>query len=130
VVVPEKTLFTGHPAMFRNRPIFFLLCIVLIFFYGIGLVLLLIWLISTMSRTLTVTNKRSTLRKGILAKNTTEVLHAHVRNVQIRQGALQRLFGVGTIAISSAGQSDLEIVIAGIANPTKVKSLIDANRDS
>jgi hypothetical protein len=41
---------------------------------------------------------------------------------------MERLFGVGTIAISSAGQGDIEIVVPGIPSPNKIKEIIDGSR--
>ncbi len=46
-----------------------------------------------------------------------EVLHNHVRNIQINQSVFQRLMHVGSIGISSSGQAGIEIFIRGIPNP-------------
>jgi uncharacterized membrane protein YdbT with pleckstrin-like domain len=56
------------------------------------------------------------------------VLHSNVRNVQVGQNVFQRIFGVGKIGISSAGQSGVEIEVSGIRNPQKVSKLIDEHR--
>jgi len=86
------------------------------------------WWLSCRGESLTITNRRSVYRRGILAKHTTEVMHEHIRNVQISQGAFQRLLGVGAIGISSAGQSGVEVYISGVSNPSKVKSTIEQFR--
>jgi Bacterial PH domain len=57
-------------------------------------------------------------------------LHADVRNIRIRQSLFQRLTRVGEIGISSSGQADIEIFVAGIPNPYDVKSVIDNYRYS
>ena len=124
----EQTLLEVSPAMFRAHPIWFLVCIVLIVFYGLGLVPLFLWWLSNKGMKLTVTTKRTTMRKGLIAKHTTEVWHRDVRNLQIHQGILQRMLGVGTIAVSSAGQSDVEIAFVGIKDPESVKQIIDQYR--
>lgn len=85
------------------------------------------WVISRKT-SITITNKRSILRHGILARNTNEILHSHVQNVQIEQSFRERLFKVGTISISSAGQSDVEIIIGGISKPDDVVNCIDKYR--
>jgi len=77
---------------------------------------------------LTVSSQRTRLRRGILSKSITEVWHQDVRNVQLKQTLFQRLFGVGMIGVSSAGQSDMEISVSGIPDPETVKSLIDNHR--
>lgn len=124
----EKVLYHRHPSMFRNRPILFMLFVVLIPVYCLGLLLLLIWWIRDLGITLTVTDKRTTLRHGILSKSITEIWHRDVRNVLVSQSFFQRIFGVGAIGVSSAGGPGLEIQVAGMATPYKVKQIIDAGR--
>ncbi len=124
----EKTLHECHPSMFRNRPILFSVCVLLILAYGLGLLILFLWWLGCRSTTLTITNKRTTLRKGIFSKYMTEVWHKDVRNLQLGQSLGQRLFGTGMIGISSAGQSDVEIKLSGIPKPGNIRELIDAHR--
>jgi len=123
----EITFYEEHPSMFRNRPVEFgvniLLCLVVVGFF-----LFFAWWFKCKGTTLTVTNHRTRLRKGILSKSITEVWHQDVRNVQLNQSFFQRILGVGTIGISSAGQSEIEIKVAGIPDPERVKELIDKYR--
>lgn len=126
----EEVLYEAHPSMFRNHPIYFVLCVLLIAAFGLGLILLLIWWVQSLGTTLTVTNEQTTLRKGILSKNTNDVFHTNVRNIQVRQSPLQRLLNVGWLGISSAGQSGLEIEVNGILDPERVKEIIDEYRKS
>lgn len=128
-VESEKTLCTCHPAMFRNHPLLFIISVVLIAAFGLGLLILLVWWLGCYYTTLTVTTKRTILRKGILSRHTNDVWHRDVRNVQLSQSFGQRIFGVGRIGISSAGQSGVEIDVSGIPGPIRVKELIDAHRN-
>jgi len=123
----EEVLIETRPAMFRNHPIWFVLSCILVV-VGVGLVILLVWWLSTLSTRITVTDKRTILRRGLLSKNTNEVLHEHVRNIQVRQSMLQRMFDVGYVGISSAGQSGIEIEARGIPDPEFVKATIDEYR--
>ncbi|WP_152052497.1 PH domain-containing protein [Tautonia marina] len=124
----EQTIYQAHPAMFRNSPIGFLICIVLIPFLGLGLLLLFVWWLNTLGTTLTVTDRRTILRKGLLSKYTNEVFHEDVRNVQVGQTFFQRIFRVGFIGISSAGQAGIEIGVNGIPSPNRVKEILDQAR--
>jgi hypothetical protein len=124
----EKTEFEAHPAMFRNNPIGFILSVILIFLYGIGILILLNWWLKCLGTTLTITNKKTILRFGILSKSTNEMYHSDIRNVQVSANMFQRMLGVGTIAISSAGTGDIEIAVAGIPNPEKAKEIIFTHR--
>ena len=90
--------------------------------------MLYVWVLSR-GTCLTVTNKRTILRRGLLSRNTNEVLHSHVRNVQIDQSFFERLLKVGTVNISSAGQSEVEIKVRGMSNPYQVSETIDKFRD-
>ena len=124
---PEQTLYEAHPSMFRNSPVGFILCLLLCFAL-IGFILILVWWLDCKGTLLTVTTKRTILRKGILSKHTNEVFHTDVRNVQLSQSFLQRLLDAGTVGISSAGQSGLEIDVPGLPDPGKVRDLINARR--
>ena len=77
---------------------------------------------------LRISNKRTVRREGIIRRHTSEVLHDHVRNVEIKQSFLQRVFKVGYIGISSAGQDDIEIQVHDIPKPYEIKKLIDEYR--
>ncbi len=123
----EVTYYEENPSMFRNQPIWFVICCILSL-VGVGLVIFFFWWLKCKGTTLTVTNDRTRLRKGILSKSVTEVWHEDIRNVQLDQTFFQRIFDVGTIGISSAGQSGLEISVSGMPNPDYVKELIDKNR--
>ncbi len=126
--MPEQTLYEAHPSMFRNHPFWFVASIVLIAAFGLGLLILLSWWLQTRGTKLTVTNERITLRRGILSKHTNDVYHANIRNVQISQGLIQRIFDVGTIGIATAGLGGVEIAVQGIPSPHRVKDIIDQYR--
>ena len=128
VTASEETLLDLHPAMFQNNPLGFILSVILVV-AGVGLVILVIWWLNTKAATLTVTNKRSIQRTGLIAKKTTEVLHRDVRNIEINQSVFQRMFGVGSIGIASAGQSGIEVQFAGVRDPDGVKAVIDRYRN-
>lgn len=126
----EVVLYEAHPSMFRNHPVLFVLYVLLIAAFGLGLVLLFVWWFQTLGTTLTVTNDQTTLRRGIFSKYTNDVFHENVRNIQVRQSFLQRMFNVGWIGISSAGQSGVEIEVNGIPDPERVKEIIDEHRNA
>jgi uncharacterized membrane protein YdbT with pleckstrin-like domain len=124
----EQVLYEASPAMFRNRPVSFILCVILSFVV-IGLIIFLVWYLRSRSTQLTVTNEQTTLRKGLFSKYTTDVFHENVRNIIVRQSFFQRMMGTGYIGISSAGQGGIEIEVNGIPDPEKVKQIIDDCRD-
>ena len=66
---------------------------------ALGMLLLLSWWLDCLGHRLVVTDRRTIFRKGLLTKFTNEVLHSHVRNIQINQSVFQRLTHVGSIGI-------------------------------
>ena len=119
----EETLLIINPAMFRGEPVGFIICVALIPL-GIGIVLLLLWWLQCRFTTYTITNLRTIAQTGILSRNTNEVRHIDVRNLQVNQDVFQRMFGFGSVAISSAGQSDIELTMARVENPDKIADII------
>src|SRR5690606_12359584 len=68
--------------------------------------LALLWLVgralATRFTRLTVTNKRTLLRRGVLQKTTREVRHADVHLLKVDQSFLDRLLKIGRVSVSSA----------------------------
>ncbi|TWT39902.1 Bacterial membrane flanked domain protein [Thalassoglobus neptunius] len=133
----ENVLYRSSPAMFRSRPILFVILVSLLFtvffedvwvYAVISALWLLIWFIRCKANTLIVTNKRSTQRIGILSMSTSEVWHKDVRNTMLHQSFFQRILGVGTLSIASSGHAGVEIHISGISRPGKVQAIIDDHR--
>ncbi|MCH7797125.1 MAG: PH domain-containing protein [Planctomycetes bacterium] len=152
---PEQDICVIRPAMFRAHPFRGLLLLSLLVgggvlvilammpeavppqLAGLGVVMMLaaavwwvVWFVSAhLWVKLRISNKRTIRRDGIIRRHTSEVLHDHVRNVEIRQTIIQRVFNVGYLGISSSGQDGIEIEILDIPEPYKVKALIDEYRD-
>ncbi len=123
----EKVLIAENPAMWGLSPILFILSVILILVYGVGLLFLLILYISTKATELTITEKEIILRRGLLSKSTNEVQLTDIKNIQIEQSFLQRIVKVGSLSISSAGTGHIEIVASGFKNPEGLKRMIKAN---
>jgi hypothetical protein len=73
--------------------------------------------------TLRVHTNRVVLKKGLFSRDIKEIFCSDVRSVEVRQGFLQRLVGIGDIVIGNAA-SDSEETACGIPDPTGVKDLI------
>lgn len=121
------TLYQASPSMFRNSPLGFIVTFILCF-AGIGLLIFLIWWLRCKGQVLTITDEKVTLRTGILSKHTNDVYHEDIKNVQVSQSLFQRMFNVGSIAVASAGTGGVEIVISGIPDPNKVKTILEEQR--
>lgn len=86
------------------------------------------WILLSQFTTLTVTDDRTIYQVGLIARETTEVQHDDVRNIQLHQSLAQRLLNVGGIGVSSSGQDDLEVVAKQLPNPKRIIELIRENQ--
>lgn len=145
---PEQHVLTVHPAMLRARPIrgaFAWLLVLGGITIGVfvpalgwigggimslaGLLWLFVWWVHTRTVALILTNKRTTLRRGILSRQTREVLHDRVQDIQIEQSFLQRVWNVGRLGVSSSGEAGVEIEAADLPDPVGLREIIDAYRN-
>jgi len=123
----EKTLWKGGPATLYFMPAI-LIGVLLLPFIGIGLLVLIYVFFLKKSYTYTVSNKRVTMRKGIISRKTSEAWIDDIRSIDMTQGIFERLFSLGSIGIGTAGHAGIEVEFTHINNPTKVKDLITSQR--
>lgn len=117
-----KELYAEHPAMFRNNPLGFILAVLLIA-VGVGIIILLWWYLQTKASKLTVFENEILFEKGLLSKERSEVNISIVRTVRVKQSFFNRIFGVGTVEIFTAGDNP-EIVAKGMPDPNRIRELI------
>ena len=72
-----------------------------------------------------VSERRIEHRKGIIARNVKSIRISDLRNVNMRQGIVDRMLGIGTIEFSSAGGSGIEVAWVGILHPGAVRQQIE-----
>jgi hypothetical protein len=106
------------------RPITLVLSIALGILAAAALIWLIYWLLRTRFEKLTITSERSIWTRGIFDRETSEVQHDDIRNIQMKQTLVDRILGVGHIAISSAGQDEMEIDIRGVPHPGRVADTV------
>ncbi|WP_448577465.1 PH domain-containing protein [Thermosphaera sp.] len=138
----EQILYRAHPSLWRQSPLAVAAWLLLALLGGLfafawveslyisAAALLIVgakW-VRCQATTLTVTDRKIVMRRGLLARHESEILHRDVRNVQVVQSAMQRIMGVGTVAISSAATGGIEIEVSGLRQPRKAAAVIDAAR--
>jgi uncharacterized membrane protein YdbT with pleckstrin-like domain len=119
----DTVIYEAHPAMFRAHPFWFILAVLLIAAFGVGIVILLYWYIQTRATALTVTDSDILYERGILSKDRTSVSLRHIRSVNVMQSFVNRILGVGTIQISTAGDEP-EFTIADMPDPHVIREAI------
>ncbi len=90
----------------------------------LGVVLVLRAWILCHSSTFTVTGLRVQQAEGWLGRSTWETSVKDIRNITVRQTAGQRLFGIGTVEITSAAGPGVDVRFHGIRDPQGVRELI------
>ena len=121
--MPDLEIYQAHPAMFRAHPFWFILFVLLILVGGLGILILLYWYIKTRATALTVTEHDITFEQGILSKDRTGVSLRHVRAVRVTQGFVNRILGVGTVEISTAGDEP-EFEVSDMPDPHEIREAI------
>lgn len=114
--------YSEHPSMFRNHPFGFLLSILLIP-VAVGILILLVWYLRCRSTKLEFIGHDLILETGLLSKNRTELHVRSIRTVNVYQSFGNRIFGVGKIAIYTAGD-DPEIEVAGMPDPHDLREMV------
>ncbi|MEX0618864.1 MAG: PH domain-containing protein [Pseudohongiellaceae bacterium] len=114
--------YSEHPVMFKNNPIGFVVSVLLVP-VGVGILILMAWYLQTRASKLTVGEHEIVFEKGLLNKEHSELSISSVRTVKVKQSFFNRLFGVGSIEIYTAGDTP-EIVAKGLPDPNKVRELV------
>ena len=109
--------------MFRNAPLKFILYLLLIPAYGLGLFLLLWWYIDNKNKLLSIEGDLMKWQEGIFNKTFIDLSTDDIRTVKIKQSFFQRMFGTGDLDIYTAVDSP-EAVLMGLQDPHEIKSLL------
>lgn len=123
-----KELYAAHPAMFKNNPLGFILTLILIPAFGIGIIIFLVWYLKVKAEKLVVTEHDVLYEKGLLNKEHAEINISSIRTVRVRQSFFNRIFGTGSLDLYTAGDAP-EISIKGIPDPGRVREIINEQQN-
>jgi uncharacterized membrane protein YdbT with pleckstrin-like domain len=76
--------------------------------------------------TYTITNRRLTIRTGLLSRELHETRLERVQNVNSRQRLLERMLGVGTVDFDTAGGAAYDFSFHGVENPGAIVRTVNA----
>ncbi len=88
------------------------------------LVLAADWELRRRATRYTVTKRRVIRRTGYIRRVQQEVRNRDIRELGLRQGPLERLFGVGTVTVATAATAEREMLIAKVPNAKKVMEIM------
>lgn len=90
-------------------------------------VVVLAWgLIRRMATTYTITNRRLTIRSGLLSRELHECRLERVQNVNTRQRLLERMLGVGTVDFDTAAGAAYDFSFRGVEDPGRIVKTVNA----
>lgn len=91
---------------------------------AIGLLVFAWIFISWKSTHYKLTSERFFVRRGFISRQQEEIQLYRVQDVTFSQGALERIFGIGSVTLLSADPSAPHVVVRGIDDPEQVKETI------
>lgn len=126
----ERTISAGETIEYTAKThwVVYVLPVLFIPIYGIGLIFLLFAWLYTISTDLGVTNKRVIGKWGFISRRTIEQRLDKIEGVQVHQGILGRILNYGTIIVTGTGGSGTPI--PNIANPLEFRAAVNAAMDN
>jgi len=116
------------PEPFTEAPYNWGIFLAIVLTAGFGLALYTRWWFKNYGSRLVLTQEEATFIKGVFNTSMTEIRIADIRAVEVDQRFFEKLVGIGTIRIASAGSDGWEIDISGMPSPAKVRNIINAGR--
>ncbi|MEC7791192.1 MAG: PH domain-containing protein [Pseudomonadota bacterium] len=95
--------------------------------FGLGVLLLLGWYITTRADELQISSGKILWVHGIVSKTYVEIDIQQVRTVRVHQNFTQRIFRSGLLEVFTAGDKP-EIVIRGLPYTTRIREIIDEQK--
>jgi uncharacterized membrane protein YdbT with pleckstrin-like domain len=90
-------------------------------------VVVLVWgLIRRIATTYAITNRRLTIRSGLLSRELHECRLERVQNVNSRQHVLERLLGIGTVDFDTAAGAAYDFSFRGVEDPGGIIRTVNA----
>jgi uncharacterized membrane protein YdbT with pleckstrin-like domain len=90
------------------------------------LVVLAWGLIRRIATTYTITNRRLTIRSGLLSTELHECRIERVQNVNTRQRLLERMLGIGTVDFDTAAGAAYDFSFRGVEDPRGIVRTVNA----
>lgn len=127
----EQTLWKGHPSglYYIMYWIFGILLIFPLVTIPFSIIMILYAVLDQRTKVFTLTTRKVMMQSGIISRKTSEVGMRDIRSINMSQGILERLCGLGTVQIGSAGTGGIEVEFMGIKDPAKVRDQVRRAKD-
>lgn len=109
--------------MFADEPLQFIIAVLLIPVFGIGVIWLVYWYIKLRCTLLTIDDERVMLSRGIFTKEKIELELKSIRTVRVDQTFADRIFNCGILKIYTAGDKP-ELEQKGMPDPERLRNAL------
>ena len=123
----EHTVWKGRPSLLGYAGAF-LLSLVLVVVFGLGVLLLLICMLHWWLQHYEITNKRVIARTGLLRRTHNEIAISDLRAIETTRTFTQIVMGLGTLNFGSAGAVGYEVQFFWVRRPQRLKDLVNAQK--
>lgn len=120
----EEIVWSGEPALLGYLWAF-VTGVVLIPLFGLGLVIIASAYLQRTNTAYVITTDSVFKKTGVLSRKITDIGHENIQDTGYKQGILGRYYGFGTVEISTAGGSGVEMSLAYVDDPLAVQSTLD-----
>ena len=120
----EEIIWEGKPELL-GYAWSFVLGILLIPLFGLGLVIIALTYLHQQHTDFVITTESVTKKTGILSRTVTDIGHENIQDTAYKQGIVARYYGFGTVQISTAGGSGVEMALEHVNDPLAVQGELD-----
>ena len=121
----EKVLKTLKPSRWGYFWWYFLGVVITILMLPIGIIVIILTELIRRGHTFYITDKRVIHEFTFLLRKISSSAYDKIQDLHMSQGIIERMVGIGTIHIDTAGTTFIEIKFRGISNPVSVKRMIE-----
>ena len=120
----ETIIWSGTPELVGSAWLF-AIGIALIPLFGAGFVLIITVYLGLKNTAYVITTDSVFKKTGILSRKVVDIGHENIQDTSYKQSVVGRYFGFGTVQISTAGGSGVEMSLVHVADPLAVQSQLD-----
>ena len=99
--------------------------IIFLFMFFIGILIIILTELLRRANTYYITNKRVIHEFTFLSRKISSTSYDKIQDLHMSQNIIERIFGIGTIHINTAGTHFIEIRFRGVKEPVSIKRMIE-----
>lgn len=120
----EELVWSGEPSLLGYLWVF-VIGVALIPLFGLGFVIIASAYLQLTNTAYVITTDSVFKKTGVLSRKITDIGHENIQDTGYTQSILGRYYGFGTVEISTAGGSGVEMSLDYVTEPLAVQSTLD-----